>query len=176
MYLTTEQMDDVAIALSKGDSPTALIDKYLPILRQSPDVDVSGFTDYQLRCKLSNEINRANPRSVQFSPTKYGAIHEEYQAVRASAFAEANEEMRANLHETIESTGEMLRECIHALMTAAAGERGKVAPATDAKDQAEYMLAATKLAEKLIGLYALGTQMTEGENQQIQHVQPALKI
>lgn len=176
MLLTQDEMIDVAEAIAKDTPISSLIDTYADNLRLSPDVDVSDMSDQELRSKLSNEINRANPRSVRFAPTKYGHIHENYTAARTEAFATFHEERRIQFEESVSEYRKLLEQGMYAMFKAALGQKDTIEPAEPGKEQVDFLVTAFKIGKDYVNACHLESELTKNPDGGFDNVLPAPKL
>ena len=167
MLLSEEQMMDVARAFGDGTPSSVLIDRYEDAIRQSPDVDVSGLSKEELRKTLSVEISRANPRSVRYARTKYGALHKDVEAARIEAFKEAREDTRVRILDTIDKHDGLIEETIGALMETIKGSTDAIEPVATTDDKIKLLESLKEFVILQIQLQVFKDKVTGGPDTNI---------
>ena len=168
MLISQEHMLDAARSITRGVPVVTLIDKHEELVKNNPDIDVSGMSKQELRATLSDELNRANPNSPRWAAGKYDGIRQfELEMMRAEfkeGFAQRRNTFMKELDADIDMLGKFKKQCIEAAM----GEFGTIEPASTPEEQLKLLQAVIKLQDQEIKLKGLDLKLKQafGHNPQ----------
>lgn len=168
MLIKQEEMYEAARSIARGVPVVSLIDKHEELVKNSADIDVSGMSRQELRATLSDELNRANPNSPRWAPSKYEPIRQlELELLRAEfkeGFAQRRNTFMEELDADIDMLGKFKKQCIEAAM----GEFGTIEPASTPDEQLKLLQAVIKLQDQEIKLKGLDLKLKQafGHNPQ----------